>query len=354
MRLIATGGAGFIGSSFVSCAVRGGHDVLTIDKLTYAGRPEALDEVMASPRHRFLRADIADSIAISAAIRDFDPDAVVHLAAETHVDRSIDDPVAFVDTNVRGTFVLLESALRHWSRLHNFRREQFRFVHVSTDEVFGALAEEGCFHKDSRYAPNSPYAASKAAADHFVRAWHRTYGLPVIVTNCSNNYGPRQHAEKLIPTVIRHALDDAPIPIYGNGQNTRDWLYVEDHVNGLFSALNRGRPGDTYLFGGSCEVRNLDLANNICGLLDARRPRRDGRPYAQQISFVVDRPGHDFRYAIDPSHAEEMLRWKPLQSFADGLARTIDWYLANENWLIPAKELGRLGTRATEKAGAPA
>ena len=353
MRLVVTGGAGFIGSAVVSRAVRAGHDVLTIDKLTYAGRREALAEVMLSPHHCFLQADVADSDAMDSAVRDFDPDAVFHLAAESHVDRSIDEPEAFVTTNVRGTFVLLEVALRHWSQLRGARRDDFRFVQVSTDEVFGTLTEGGPFKESSRYAPNSPYAASKAAADHFARAWHQTYGIPVIVTNCSNNYGPRQHAEKLIPTVVRHALAGAAIPVYGTGANVRDWLYVEDHVNGLMAAFRRGQPGQTYLFGGRCEMRNLDLAGMICDLLDARLPRNDGKSYARQISFVMDRPGHDFRYAVDPSHAESALGWKADERFETGLAKTIDWYLANTDWLIPVKELGRLGTRPTEIAGAP-
>jgi dTDP-glucose 4,6-dehydratase len=349
MRLIATGGAGFIGSAFVCNAVREGHDVLTIDKLTYAGRREALAEVIASPRHHFLQADIADAGAMARAIEDFGPDALIHLAAESHVDRSIDDASAFVATNVQGTFVLLEAALRYWSRLKGARREAFRFVHVSTDEVFGALGEgDGVFDAGSRYAPNSPYAASKAAADHFARAWSATYGLPVIVTNCSNNYGPRQHAEKLIPTVIRHALEGAQIPIYGAGLNSRDWLYVDDHVEGLMTAARQGSRGDTYLFGGRCEIRNIDLARAICVALDARRPRKDGTSYAAQIAFVADRPGHDLRYAIDPSHAEARLGWRAAKGFEAGLADTIDWYLANPDWLTPPGKLGRLGMRVAD------
>ena len=354
MRLVVTGGAGFIGSTVVCRAVHDGHDVLTIDKLTYAGRREALAEVMASPHHQFLQADIADSQAMESALRDFDADTVLHLAAESHVDRSIDDPEAFITTNVRGTFVLLEAALGHWSRLDGARREGFRFVHVSTDEVFGTLAEGSpLFNASSRYAPNSPYAASKAAADHFARAWHQTYGIPVIVTNCSNNYGPRQHAEKLVPTVIRHALAGAAIPVYGTGANVRDWLYVDDHVSGLIAAICRGRPGQTYLFGGRCEMRNLDLASMICDLLDARLPRDNGKSYAEQIIFTMDRPGHDLRYAVDPSLTESALGWKAGERLETGLVKTIDWYLANADWLIPVKDLGRLGTRRAEIAGAP-
>jgi dTDP-glucose 4,6-dehydratase len=285
-RLIVTGGAGFIGSAAVCRAVGAGHDVLTIDKLTYAGRGAAL----------------------------------------------------------------AESALRHWSQLHGARHDGFRFVHVSTDEVFGTLAKERPFDVKSRYAPNSPYAASKAAADHLARAWHRTYGIPVIITNCSNNYGPWQHAEKLIPTVIRYALAGAPIPIYGTGRNIRDWLYVDDHVTAIAAALRAGLPGDTYLFGGRCEMCNFDVASMVCSLLDARRPRSDGKAYSQQITFVVDRAGHDLHYAVDPSHAEAVLGWTATEAFTTGLAKTIDWYLANMDCLMPVNELGRLGTRTIVRA----
>ena len=351
MRLIVTGGAGFIGSAVVCRCVTAGHDVFTIDKLTYASR---LGPLTNSQRHHFLKADVADQVTMERAISDFDPDAILHLAAETHVDRSIDDPAAFLDTNVRGTFVLLEAALRHWSQLRGARYNGFRFIQVSTDEVFGTLAHEGCFNPDSRYAPNSPYAASKAAADHFVRAWHRTYGLPTITTNCSNNYGPRQHAEKFIPTMIRHALAGEAIPIYGTGGNMRDWLYVEDHVAGLMAALVRGEPGKTYLFGARCQIRNLDLANTICAMLDARSPRADGNSYARQISFVPDRPGHDWRYAIDPADAESGLGWHATEQLETGLAKTVDWYLAHPEWLTAPDELGRLGTqRAIVLNGVP-
>jgi dTDP-glucose 4,6-dehydratase len=353
MRLVVTGGAGFIGSTVVCRAVRDGHTVLTIDKLTYAGRMEALSEVSSSPRHRFLKADIADRASVEAAFSEFDPDGVIHLAAESHVDRSIDDPKAFVTTNVEGTFVLLEAARRSWSKRHDAAGGRgLTFVHVSTDEVFGDLPGGGRFNLDSRYVPSSPYAASKAAGDHLARAWHRTYGLPVIVTNCSNNYGPRQHAEKLIPTVLRHALAGEPIPIYGDGQNVRDWLYVEDHVTGLIAALQQGRPGDTYLFGGHGDMRNLDLAQTICRLLDARAPRRDSGRYEQQIEFVADRPGHDLRYSIDPSHAQDVLGWKPRERLESGLAKTIDWYLANPAWLVPGTPLGRPGSRTADIVGA--
>jgi dTDP-glucose 4,6-dehydratase len=352
MRILVTGGAGFIGSAVVRRAIGAGHDVLTFDKLTYAGRREALTEVAGSPRHQFVQADIADRDAVEEAFADFDPDVVLHLAAESHVDRSIDGPAVFIETNIAGTFVLLEAALRHWSRAVDNRRESFRFVQVSTDEVFGTLGATGTFARDSRYAPNSPYAASKAAGDHFARAWHRTYGLPVIVTNSSNNYGPWQHAEKLIPTVIRYALAGRPIPIYGTGTNVRDWLHVEDHAAGLLAVAERGQAGDTYLFGGRCEVANRRLAEMICLLLDARCPRADGRSYAHQITFVRDRPGHDSRYALDPSDCERTLGWRNTVALQSGLAATVDWYLANSAWLTPVEELGRLGTRRAAPAGA--
>src|SRR5262249_42803443 len=280
MRLIVTGGAGFIGSAAVRRAVDAGHEVLTIDKITYAGHRGALAAVMTPPPPPLLQADITHCDAIEAAISDFDPDAVLHLAAESHVDRSIDTPATFLDTNIRGTFVLLEAALRHWSRLHGARRAGFRFVHVSTDEVFGTLTGEGHFDKDSRYAPNSPYAASKAAADHFVRAWHQTYGLPTVVTNCCNNYGPRQHAEKLVPTLIRHAVAGEPIPLYGTGGNIRDWLYVEDHVTGLMAILHHIQPGETHLFGGRRGGQNPQPGPQNFALLDARPPPPPAPPSA--------------------------------------------------------------------------
>ena len=349
MKILISGGAGFIGSAVCRSAIGAGHSVLTFDKLTYAGRIAALAEVLDSPLHRFQKADITDMEAVASAFKEFNPDVVLHLAAESHVDRSIDEPGVFVSTNVVGTFVLLEAATSYWLRLSAEKRDQFRFIHVSTDEVFGTLQESGTFTIDSRYAPNSPYAASKAAGDHLARAWHHTYGLPVVITNCSNNYGPWQHSEKLIPTVIRHALGGAPIPLYGDGTNRRDWLYVDDHVKAIFAAIHYGRPGATYLFGGRCEVSNLDLTKMICSLLDERRPRADGKPYCQQVTFVSDRPGHDFRYAIDPSFAERELQWRPQEQLSGGLARTVDWYLANPASLAPVDELGRLGVRRSSE-----
>ena len=346
MKILVTGGAGFIGSAVVRHAIRAQHDVLTLDKLTYAGRKEAIAEALTSPRHRFVRANIADSAAMKQAFREFNPDAVLNLAAESHVDRSIDDPEPFVSTNIVGTYILLQTALRYWSDLDSSRRQQFRFLHVSTDEVFGTLGDDGAFGPDSRYAPNSPYAASKAASDHLVRAWHQTYGLPTIVTNCSNNYGPWQHAEKLIPTVIRCALRGEQIPIYGSGANMRDWLYVTDHVAGLFAVLDKGQPGDGYLFGSGHSVRNLELATMICALIDERRARPDGKPYSDQIMFVDDRLGHDYRYTIDPSRAERELGWRSTEQLDTGLRKTVDWFLENLIWLNSERNIALQDGRA--------
>ncbi len=350
MRVLVTGGAGFIGSALVQRLIGAGHEVLTYDLLTYAARLEALAPVLDHPGHRFVRGDIRDRSAVAAAFAESGPDAVIHLAAESHVDRSIDDAGAFIDTNVRGTHVLLEAALDHWRGLPRARRDGFRFVQVSTDEVFGSVGD-GAFTEESRYAPNSPYAASKAAGDHLARAWHRTHGLPVIVTNCTNNYGPRQHAEKLIPTVLRHALEGAPVPIYGTGANVRDWLHVEDHARGLEAVMLRGRPGATYLFGGRTERDNLTLARALCALLDTAVPRPGGASYLELISFVADRPGHDHRYAVDPSRTEAELGWRAERALDEGLRETVGWYLGNRGWLVPVSELGRLGAaRAGEAA----
>jgi dTDP-glucose 4,6-dehydratase len=345
LKILVTGGAGFIGSAVVRDAIAAGHDVFTMDKVTYAGRKEALDVVLTSPHHRFVKADIADKAAVAEAFSTFGPDAVINLAAESHVDRSIDRPDAFIETNIVGVYVLLEAALRYWSSLAAERRDHFRFLQVSTDEVFGSLGDGEVSAPDSSYAPTSPYAASKAAGDHLARSWHCTYGLPVIITNSSNNYGPWQHGEKLIPTVIRCALRGEPIPIYGSGSNTRDWLFVTDHVAGLASALHKGRVGQSYLFGSGDSIRNIDLATTICAQLDARRPRTNGKRYAELIAFVADRPGHDQRYAIDPSHARRELGWQCTQSLDAGLAKTIDWYMKNPDWLTPGPGPHRLGTR---------
>lgn len=342
MRMVVTGGAGFIGATLVKRQVAAGRDVVTVDKLTYAGRIEALDEVVDAANHRFVQADIADAARLRAIIGECAPDIVFHLAAESHVDRSIDDPAAFVSTNIVGTYVLLEAALDYWKGLPAHDRERFRFVHVSSDEVFGALEDDdAAFDAASPYRPNSPYAASKAASDHLARAWHRSYGLPVIVTNCSNAYGPYQHSEKLIPTVIRHALNDSPIPVYGSGRQSRDWIHVDDVVAGLDAAARRGLPGESYLFGAGNRIRNIDLVDRLCALLDRRRDRQGS--HAELVRFVTDRPGHDHRYAVDPTATEAALGWTAQVPLETGLAATVDWYLSEPAWLEPPSRLGRLG-----------
>lgn len=333
-RILVTGGAGFIGSALCRHLVREtGAEILNLDKLTYAASPEALQEALRHPRHRLLEADIADRAAVADAFARFRPDAVVHLAAESHVDRSIDGPGAFIETNVTGTFVLLEAARHHWASLPAESKERFRFLLVSTDEVHGSLGEEGYFREDTNYDPSSPYSASKAAADHLAMAWHRTYGLPVLVSGCSNNYGPFQFPEKLIPLTILNALEGRPLPVYGTGANVRDWLHVEDHVRALWLVLTRGRPGERYLVGGAGgECRNLDLVRRLCRLLDERLPESLYRPHTGLIRFVTDRPGHDARYAVDSAKIRDRLGWAPQESLDSGLARTVDWYLANRVW----------------------
>ena len=344
LRIIVTGGAGFIGSALVRRAIADGCHVLNIDKLTYAGRLETVAAVSEHPRYSFLRADVADEGAIKQAVVRFAPDAIFHLAAETHVDRSIDGPGVFIETNIRGTYVMLEAALRYWSSLDPDRQKRFRFVQVSTDEVYGSLGETGLFTEQSPYRPNSPYSASKAAGDNLVRAWHASYGLPTIVSRCTNNYGPFQHAEKLIPTVLRHAMANRPIPVYGDGRNRRDWLHVDDHAAGLMLVGRHGRPGRNYLFGARAEIANIDLARMICTMLDRQKPRSGGGSYADQISLVADRPGHDYRYATDPAKTESELGWSPLQTLGSGLEATIGWYVANPQWMDgPAEHLARLG-----------
>ncbi len=338
-RILVTGGAGFIGSAVCRHIIAAtGHVCINADKLTYAANPASLAPVADDPRYRFHKVDIADASAIARLLEDEDVDAVIHLAAESHVDRSIDGPAAFIETNINGTYSLLEAARAHRDRLDQPRRAAFRFVHVSTDEVFGSLGPEGAFSETSPYDPSSPYSASKAASDHLARAWQRTFGLPVIVTNCSNNYGPCQFPEKLIALTIINALAEKPLPVYGKGENVRDWLYVEDHARALVEVLERGRTGATYLIGGRAEARNIDVVRGICTVMDKLRRRPGGRPHADLITFVEDRPGHDVRYAIDPSLIERELGWRPSRDFASGLASTVEWYLANEAWWRPLQE----------------
>lgn len=330
--ILVTGGAGFIGSAVVRQLIgETAWRVVNLDALTYAGDLGSLGPALDDPRHSFVRGDIADAGVVRTLLAEHAPDAVLHLAAESHVDRSIDAPQAFIDTNVVGTATLLQEALRHWRGLAPGAADRFRFVHVSTDEVFGSLGDTGRFDEGTAYDPSSPYAASKAAADHLARAWHRTYGLPVIVTNCSNNFGPHQFPEKLIPLMIEKAIAGEALPVYGRGANVRDWLFVEDHARALRLVVERGTPGETYCIGGENERRNLEVVRAICALLDELRPSPDG-PHERLITFVEDRPGHDQRYAIDPSHARRALGWAPRETFEGALRRTVEWYLANRDW----------------------
>jgi dTDP-glucose 4,6-dehydratase len=328
MKLLVTGGAGFIGSAVVRQVVAAGHKVINLDALTYAACLENVALVADSPNYTFEHADIRDRAALDRILAAHAPDAIMHLAAESHVDRSIDGPGTFIETNVNGTFNLLEAARAYWLRAG--RPGAFRFHHISTDEVYGSLGPTGKFTEDTPYAPNSPYSASKAASDHLVRAWHETYGLPVVLTNCSNNYGPYHFPEKLVPVVILNALAGRPIPVYGKGENVRDWLYVEDHADALLTVLARGRIGRSYNIGGENEARNIDLVRTICAILDRLHPA--ARPYADQISFVTDRPGHDARYAIDPARIRAELGWRPSVTLEQGLERTVQWYLDNGDW----------------------
>ncbi len=336
MKVLVTGGAGFIGSAVCRLFVgEFGATVLNVDKLTYAANPESLKPVADNPRYQFCRADILDRKLIAETLQSFAPDAILHLAAESHVDRSIDGPGEFIRTNIEGTYALLETALDYWRGLPRERAAQFRFHHVSTDEVFGSLGPEGRFSEQSRYEPNSPYAASKAASDHLVRAWHETYGLPTVLSNCSNNYGPYHFPEKLIPLAILKALHGEEIPVYGKGDNVRDWLHVEDHASALYAVLTRGRPGESYKVGGDGERTNLEVVTAICGLLDEFRPGSPHRPHAKLIAFVADRPGHDRRYAIDATKIRRELGWQPRHTFETGLRDTVAWYLDNRWWWQP-------------------
>ncbi len=333
--ILVTGGAGFIGANFVlDWLARGDEPVLNLDKLTYAGNLENLAELQGDARHVFVQGDIADGALVQRLLAEHRPRAIINFAAESHVDRSIRGPEDFVQTNVVGTFRLLEAARQYWSGLDGVHKEEFRFVHVSTDEVYGSLGPgEPAFSEATRYEPNSPYSASKAAADHLVRAWHHTYGLPVLTTNCSNNYGPFHFPEKLIPLMIVNALAGKPLPVYGDGRQVRDWLYVRDHCSAIRRVLQAGRPGQVYNVGGWNEKANIDIVHTVCGLLDELRPRTDGKPYSGQVSFVKDRPGHDRRYAIDARKMEQELGWKPAESLESGIRKTVQWYLDNPDWL---------------------
>jgi dTDP-glucose 4,6-dehydratase len=355
MKILVTGGAGFIGSAVCRLLVgEGGAEVLNLDKLTYAANLESLKPIEKDPRYSFHRGDIGDRALVRGLLREFQPDAVLHLAAESHVDRSIDGPGEFIKTNIEGTYALLEEALDYWRGLPAGRAARFRFHHVSTDEVFGSLGPDGQFTEMSRYQPNSPYAASKAASDQLVRAWHETYGLPAVLSNCSNNYGPYHFPEKLIPLAILKAVHGEPIPVYGKGDNVRDWLYVEDHARALHAILTKGRPGESYNVGGDGERTNLEVVTAICELLDEMLPNSLHRPHAKLITFVTDRPGHDRRYAMDASKLQRELGWQPRESFETGLRKTVAWYLDTRWWWEPiwsARYRGdRLGTGARAEA----
>ena len=340
MKILVTGGAGFIGSAVVRQAIAAGHEVVNLDALTYAANLANVASVAEAPGYAFEQADIRDRAALDRIFAAHRPDAVMHLAAESHVDRSIDGPGTFIETNITGTYNLLEAARAYWTTA---RPEGFRFHHISTDEVFGSLGEDGQFTETTPYDPRSPYSASKAASDHLVRAWHETYGLPVVLSNCSNNYGPFHFPEKLVPVVILKAMAGQPIPVYGDGGNIRDWLYVEDHADALLTVLTRGQTGRSYNIGGENEARNIDLVRMICAHMDRLRP--DGAPHADLIAFVPDRPGHDRRYAIDPGRIREELGWRPSVTVEEGLRRTVEWYLANEDWWRPLLNREGVGKR---------
>jgi dTDP-glucose 4,6-dehydratase len=344
MRIIVTGGAGFIGSAVCRHLVNEtDHEVLNLDKLTYAGNLASLNPIGNSPRYRFEQADICDRPSIDAIFDAFQPDGVMHLAAESHVDRSITGSADFISTNIVGTHVMLEAARRHHQRLDGAARDAFRFLHVSTDEVYGSLGPEGLFEETTPYDPSSPYSASKAAADHLASAWHRTYGLPVVISNCSNNYGPFHFPEKLVPLIILNALHGKPLPVYGDGSNIRDWLYVDDHARALLTVLQKGRLGEKYNVGGRNERKNIDVVNRICETLDRLHP--SGAPHVRLITYVKDRPGHDHRYAIDADKLETELGWRARENFETGIEKTVAWYLANESWWRPLRDKVYAGER---------
>jgi dTDP-glucose 4,6-dehydratase len=348
-KIIVTGGAGFIGSALVHMIINEtNHEVLNIDKLTYAGHLKSLESIAGSSRYQFEHVDICNANEINRILNKYKPNAIMHLAAESHVDRSIDGSAEFIKTNVNGTHTLLEEAKQYWLGLNDMQKDHFRFLHVSTDEVYGELGNEGFFTEETPYDPRSPYSSSKASSDHLVRAWHHTYGLPTMITNCSNNYGPYQFPEKLIPVVILKALQGKDIPVYGNGKNVRDWLYVGDHAKALLKVLQEGLPGETYNIGGHNEKQNIEVVHIICDTLNDLVPKESGDNYRDQITFVTDRPGHDYRYAIDASKIEEELGWTPEETFDSGIKKTIQWYLDNIEWCEAVTEnnynLERLGT----------
>ncbi len=333
MKLLVTGGAGFIGSAVIRYLIQATNvTVLNVDKLTYAGNLDSLSAVANDPAYHFSQTDICNAKALPQLFTEFQPDAVMHLAAESHVDRSIDGPAEFINTNIVGTYTLLEVARNYWQSLPHEAKHKFRFHHISTDEVYGSLSDTGAFTEDTPYRPNSPYSASKASSDHLVRAWHHTYQFPVVTTNCSNNYGPYQFPEKLIPLIILNAIEGKPLPVYGKGENIRDWLYVEDHAIALYLVLTQGKIGETYNIGGHNEQTNLAVVQQICALLDEMRPLASLQSHQQLITFVTDRPGHDLRYAIDASKIQRELGWQPRESFETGLRQTVLWYLENQSW----------------------
>jgi dTDP-glucose 4,6-dehydratase len=332
-KILVTGGAGFIGCNFIYLLLKQPDaNVLNLDNLTYAGNLDSLQKAAAHSGYSFIQADICDAARMDAMVADYQPEAIVHFAAESHVDRSIDGPAAFIRTNIIGTFNLLEAARKYWKALSSEQQATFRFLHVSTDEVYGSLGATGLFTEETPYAPNSPYSASKAASDHLVRSYYHTYGLPVLTTNCSNNYGPYQFPEKLIPLMIQNALVGKSLPVYGDGMQVRDWLYVEDHCRAILTVLEAGKIGETYNIGGHNEMPNIRIVRTLCALLDELRPRADGKPYVDQISYVADRPGHDRRYAIDAGKIGRELGWLPQETFDSGIRKTVEWYLSNSQW----------------------
>ena len=333
-KILVTGGSGFIGSNFIHYLINNTdyQRIINLDKLTYAGNNENLINIQQNIRYKFIKGDICDRQCIKKIFQDYSPNKIVHFAAESHVDRSIDGPKDFINTNIVGTSILLEESLSYYNKLKKLSKSSFKFHHISTDEVFGSLGEKGSFVEDSPYDPSSPYSASKASSDHLVRAWHRTFGLPVTISNCSNNYGPYQFPEKLIPLIIINCLSNKSLPVYGKGENIRDWLYVEDHCKAINLILQEGAIGDTYNIGGNNEISNINIVESICTILDKLKPSNSGKSYNQMISFVKDRPGHDFRYAINTTKIKKDLNWEPKETFDSGLIKTIKWYLENENW----------------------